>query len=314
MRLGDDASALDLLKSGRIQADTLLPFVVAGVTETAPVIFPAVLFLRDQVVRALVRLGANIDELRIDSGGRRELTPAGHAIYCGNVSALALCHRLGASMSFVSGIVDDSAVECSAIFFAVSNLRCACLEYLLDSVFPARPLKLSMSEMVGVAGTAAKGGAGGRPICEVFVNRGNDFKLFAEFYNDYGERGQTSMADLMFATAQASGDVKFMRYVVKTLGLSTTTGHLNLWKAECDLNIPGSVESEVPEAPLTKYDCVGCEAVCATKFCTGCRVARYCSKECSVKHWKTGGHKKVCKELQRVAALESSSSAGPSNQ
>ena len=33
--------------------------------------------------------------------------------------------------------------------------------------------------------------------------------------------------------------------------------------------------------------------------CSGCRQAFYCSKECQVRDWKEGGHKEVCKLIQR---------------
>ena len=39
------------------------------------------------------------------------------------------------------------------------------------------------------------------------------------------------------------------------------------------------------------------EMVTACKTCLGCQVARYCSRECQVGHWKE--HKKICKQLQR---------------
>lgn len=34
------------------------------------------------------------------------------------------------------------------------------------------------------------------------------------------------------------------------------------------------------------------------KRCAGCFVAKYCSRECQVQHWKRGGHKEECKSLQ----------------
>ncbi|KLO16531.1 hypothetical protein SCHPADRAFT_887741 [Schizopora paradoxa] len=33
------------------------------------------------------------------------------------------------------------------------------------------------------------------------------------------------------------------------------------------------------------------------KKCAGCQTQHYCSKECQVKHWKFGGHREVCKEM-----------------
>ena len=40
-----------------------------------------------------------------------------------------------------------------------------------------------------------------------------------------------------------------------------------------------------------------------------CKVVRYCSRECQLKHWKEGGHKKACPQL---AAEGSSGASGAS--
>jgi ATP-dependent RNA helicase DHX37/DHR1 len=37
--------------------------------------------------------------------------------------------------------------------------------------------------------------------------------------------------------------------------------------------------------------------------CSGCKVARFCSKECSMAAWKAG-HKAVCKRLKADAAAD----------
>lgn len=36
-----------------------------------------------------------------------------------------------------------------------------------------------------------------------------------------------------------------------------------------------------------------------TKFkkCGGCQSQLYCSRECQAKHWKFGGHRQICKEM-----------------
>jgi hypothetical protein len=43
------------------------------------------------------------------------------------------------------------------------------------------------------------------------------------------------------------------------------------------------------------YMCGACSAAGASKVCTGCRMVRYCSKECQLTHWKQ--HKAQCKEV-----------------
>ncbi|KAM7186078.1 N-lysine methyltransferase SMYD2 [Naviculisporaceae sp. PSN 640] len=37
--------------------------------------------------------------------------------------------------------------------------------------------------------------------------------------------------------------------------------------------------------------------------CTGCGVARYCSKECQVKGWNEGGHKSDCKVIKGIITI-----------
>ena len=47
----------------------------------------------------------------------------------------------------------------------------------------------------------------------------------------------------------------------------------------------------------------GCTAR-GTKICTGCRVVKYCGRECSVAHWKLkpGGHKAACRAASTQAS------------
>ncbi|GFH47840.1 hypothetical protein CTEN210_04316 [Chaetoceros tenuissimus] len=35
-------------------------------------------------------------------------------------------------------------------------------------------------------------------------------------------------------------------------------------------------------------------------ICAGCKCATYCSRECQIKHWKEGGHKEYCKNVDEV--------------
>jgi hypothetical protein len=44
--------------------------------------------------------------------------------------------------------------------------------------------------------------------------------------------------------------------------------------------------------------CSACYADQSTfQFCSKCKVAAYCDSDCQKNHWKTGGHKQSCKEL-----------------
>jgi TPR repeat protein len=53
-----------------------------------------------------------------------------------------------------------------------------------------------------------------------------------------------------------------------------------------------------------------CCATCGTpkttkrplNICTRCRTVRYCNRDCQIKHWKEGGHKRECRRLKAAAA------------
>lgn len=45
------------------------------------------------------------------------------------------------------------------------------------------------------------------------------------------------------------------------------------------------------------YVCAACDSIITKRpasFCSKCKVTYYCSRECQVIHWKSGGHKKIC--------------------
>lgn len=48
--------------------------------------------------------------------------------------------------------------------------------------------------------------------------------------------------------------------------------------------------------------------------CSGCTSVRYCSPVCQMQHWKEGGHRKVCKQLQAAAAAAAGLGTGSSSQ
>lgn len=302
----DDSSALSLLESCLVTSNSLTPYELQGHRELTPVIFLAVKLVREHVARALVHLGADIDARRNDSD-RVVTTPAGAAIIEGNVSGLALCVNLGASMSLVSRlprIMDYSAAMC-----AITWPRPSCLEYLLDNVYQTRPIELNILEVASLSGKAIKGGDM-KPIYKILAARGFNFKHFEEAEFGSAAQGRVNLADFMLKGAQESGDAELMRYIVKDLGLVSSGKQQEASEGHIKRLLPICGKAG---AKLLKYECASCDVVCATKICAGCRVARYCSKECSRRHWKTGGHKKECKELQCAAALSKSGSTGSSH-
>jgi hypothetical protein len=47
---------------------------------------------------------------------------------------------------------------------------------------------------------------------------------------------------------------------------------------------------------LAMMACDNCETLGAPKRCAQCGQQAYCNRDCQVAHWKSGGHKAVCKE------------------
>lgn len=251
----------------------------------------------EPAVRALVRAGANIDQFE-DVFEKQSGNAAAFAISTGSVSMLALCHDLGASFSCVSDA--HSAVE-----FAIYQEQPACLAYLLDHVDSTRPVHLSPDRTFQLCYAAERG----RPVLAIYkilATRGFDFKRLERQGVAVSVAGRSAnLADVLLMRARESGDKGLIRYLVKDLGIVSSAGHI-----DAAMSVLGAMKDEVlgrpspafttpPDALLAKYKCAACDAVSATKVCSGCKMARYCSAECQTRHWKTGGHKVVCKEHQR---------------
>lgn len=316
----DDAIALALLDQRHVTTHSVCIFEKDGGLTATPVIFLAIQYAREQVVRALVRLGADIDAFYpIDADGVAidgiAITPTGSAIRDGDAPSLALCHRLGANMSVVRR---QSSVVLSAVSAAINSgvQQPVCLTYLLDNVYPGRPVVLSRDEMASVCASASFTGGGRKAYFEVLETRGFDFKsmsieLLSDFQYESDAPGSgASFADLLLVNVRSGGDAALLRYLVKDLGMVSTAGRLDVSKGLLDDLVPTPVPELV--GAWSKYECAACDSVGLTKMCAGCRAVRYCSKECGTRHWKTGGHRAKCKEQQRVAALTTSSSVGGS--
>ena len=60
--------------------------------------------------------------------------------------------------------------------------------------------------------------------------------------------------------------------------------------------------------------CAGCGRPSEQlRSCSGCRSAAYCSRQCQLKHWKEGGHKRECKRLAAAAATAAAGGASSSS-
>lgn len=297
---GDESSALTLLETGRVTINSQLHQETEGVRHSYPLLFAGVQFAQEQVVRALVRLGASIDTFRVSSDGKLR-TAAGDAIARSDISALSLCVRLGADLSCVLDTRESPQMLTSGVGCAILLAQPVSLSFLLDEVYTARPVHLSQMEVMYLT-FLARLGSPAMVIFKVLESRGFSFKSLEGMKSPVGEGSSSvvSAADVLLAGAQKKGDAHFLRYLVKDLGLVSTAGQMEDTKDFVERQY-SDVDVHPHRADLTKYECATCEAIGATKICAGCKASRYCSGECQSRHWKTGGHKKECKEIQRLA-------------
>lgn len=263
---GDDASALSLLENGLVPIRAPCWPLEDG--NVLPLILLAIVHERERVVRALVRLGANLDELRDCSKSADGLflkTALGFAIDQGSSAMLALCHERGAEVSHVScsdprahfpGTGIDNCID-SAKDLAIRAMHPACLVYVLDEVCP-KPVHLGGNEMVSICATAMAPGRGNDAIAvyKIFTDRGYDFRKFeGVFFKNvnFGTTGSSasgeyvadsatgleapselSFADLWLLNAQKSGDPILLAYLVKDLGLVSGIGKMGTLKCSLE--------------------------------------------------------------------------------
>lgn len=202
----DGAAALTLMENGRVTIHSVYFLEVNGFQNSALVIFGAVELVREQVVLALIRLGANIDAIR-DMGNGSVVTPAGATIFQSNVPALSLCFRLGANQAGVYRTNDLPAMLISGLQVALGSGNHAPLICLLDEVYTARPLRLNKGEVTALVALAIRGSPA-KTFYEALESRGFEVKSLVEMKckpsDEYPHA--TSMGDFLLSVAQKSGD------------------------------------------------------------------------------------------------------------
>ena len=73
---------------------------------------------------------------------------------------------------------------------------------------------------------------------------------------------------------------------------------------------PANVRASRAAIGATEF-CAGCGAgSLSLRKCSGCRAVAYCSRECQVRHWLQGGHKRECAELATAAAARQGATGG----
>lgn len=314
----DDASALALLESGRVSENSHgrnfseIPSNVPSI----PLLFFAIFFEREVVVRALVSRGASLDSYH-GFDDKLCVTAVGYAIAMTfRASMLSVCFSLGGDVS--RACLFNEQDFASAVDVSIIHIKPACLAFLLDEVFSARPVVLSLANSLAFCVAAQRGGEA-IEVFEVLRTRGFDFKAL-ESSGDHVSGTKTLVGGL-FEAAGKSGDKRLIRYLAKGLGLVSTlhavqesarvaneiakrnTEELGLTLEQIFPHLSRQADT------ISKYECARCDTVSAMKVCAGCKQYRYCSKECQTTHWISGGHKSECKMMQRRALTKVPTSA-----
>lgn len=310
---GDDIIALYKLENNLVAYDAFFHSESIGLSGSYSMLYLSIFFGREVVMRNLIRLGADIDEL-FTQGDGSFFSVTGVAIMAGNACKLSICHRLGASMAAVVkfGEIEYSAIECA--FLRMSS---DCLALLLDVIYPERPIKLTLKSTLLLSKRPAPSGLKSViGIYEVLRSRGFDFKSF-----NHEITGGCTTSDRLVAMARYNEQPTLLLYLLKHIGLTSTRkaqdNYLKIFESTSESSKNGKetksshIDEEAEGSPtvavaphknpviMTKFECAACDLVTITKVCTGCRAVRYCSVDCSNRDWKSGGHKRVCTDVQR---------------
>lgn len=315
-------------------------------TTATALLHDALVHQRPRVVRAVVRdLGAHtsLDTLVEHSAcqgagtefGRsplHEAVAAGGLAICLGVPLLSLCVELGADLSIVcrrGDYVDGrfSVQEYSAVAWSILHLKDNCLDYLLGDCCPSAfahfESVFQTQAALSLMGIAAKGSSA-IPVFRVLMKHGVNLRALetAQIFGQVGQGlgdGGSSMADVILMQARQAGDARFVRFLVREVGMRGNTESAMAMASGPGNGVPGQYdpgtrldellqymvdEETVKKGRKTtvgsKYLCSTCGTTCATKICKGCKESRYCSVTCQTAAWNSG-HKQQCKELRRLA-------------
>lgn len=302
----DDASAISLLSSGRFPAKSVSTHVcfVDLSCDAIPILFMALNYSREAVVRALVERGADLDEFFAMSSGEL-YTAVGFAVFLECTDMIILAHSLGASMASVMKLETEQAAS-SALAMAIIETKNKSLCALLDAKQFGKAL-FGIKEMLALVSTALAGQDVIGTYLIVKHNARFDFKcLETKRFPDgavlhTGGPGESSYADVMISCAQKSGSATLLRFVCKDLGLVGDERRVaTADERNSDETSSWVRKRKIEASDLARLRCEACHVVGATKRCCGCKMARYCSDECQRTHLEKGGHKKGCKEIRRM--------------
>jgi hypothetical protein len=169
---------------------------------------------------------------------------------------------------------------------------------------PAR-LKLAAGDMIEGVVTytvcsddeqdpALKGGQG--MVIKVYAGTGDNKQYYAakQPVDLTRLRGQAREAQVYFNLDPSEHvHLGFLVDIVRHMGVPLL---IMEWAEE------GSMQDKLDERQQKL--CSQCGRPDAKKRCVTCKAARYCSRECQVKHWKSGGHKTRCATAHAVSLVD----------
>lgn len=271
---GNEAEAVRLLEGGEVAVNARVGKIPSinceasigpssasdkrSVVEHMPLLFYAIFAERGNVVRALVRAGVDLNalvfqHLATNQGGvAGEMTAAGCAISLYKPAMLALVRGLGARISAVYVPWTNQAF--SAQHWAVVHRAHVCLEFILEDLYPGRPMKFSISsfedqQWIYALPNFAGGGSRAFGTFAVLHKKGFDFKVLEDVEHTGNvissvQRGQrrfkknkksqkgkppaevVSAADEALWNAVDSGYTKLVQFLVKECGLFSSAENM----------------------------------------------------------------------------------------
>lgn len=257
-----------------------------------PAMYLAIFYERELLIRTMVRHGFDINSYS-SAGGGHETSALGFAIIQEKVGLIRLCIELGSDPNAVYKQTQaDSTATFSGICCALIYTDSTSLMYLLDFVYPNRPVFLSQLGTLCLV-TAAEGGRDAVEIFKLLAARGFDLKSNEDVEVPMGTC-YVRLKDALLNSAMKTKNRALLQCLTKDFGVRSNMYSVLNGDGSSETAVVDSAARSVAEKVMCKVLCLVCEEVCETMFCSGCLVCRYCSRACQKWHWRNGGHNALC--------------------
>lgn len=263
-----------------------------------------------------------------------KINAAGICIFFDRSEVLVIVHRLGAKLGpvFQDYLTPNPN---NALQWAVQYQATACVEYILKELYHGKPAGGDPLLASTVVIRALTGDVMLEIYKLLHYSRSFDLKSLETmdhfaFEDPHETRNSTradnpaqekshrevTAADQILSNAVNGKAAALVKFLVKEVGLVARAENVKMARALTVENatergfadeldrmtgisqeaVRVESESSCQYPDMARFLCVACAVVAATKLCTGCRKARYCSADCQRKHWPA--HKKECKKLR----------------